>query len=208
MTHSLHRQGTPKELKDEVVFILSPSRGNNTDGAKPKVQKFLELMKRNGAVNYGDDLSGNVMVLGYEKLLENATDFTNIHAVFSDKKKAINALKEVVKENMGLSVVVSGLFDVLKECCDAANIGFHTIEHSLGFFGNTEKLPSDEVLKVVTMCGHGLVSVNLVEKLVKDIKAGRTTSEKAANLMAKQCMCGIFNSDRAKETLNRIVEML
>lgn len=208
MTHSLHRQGSPKDLKDEVVFILSPSRGHNTDGAKPKVQKFLEIMKKNGAVHYGDDLTGNVMDLGHEKLVENATDFTNIHAVFADKKKATDALKDLVNEDMGLSVVVSGLFDVLEECCKGAKIDFHTIEHSLGFWGKTDKLPSEEVLKVVTMCGHGLVSVNLVEKLVKDIKAGRITSEKAANLMAKQCMCGIFNPIRAKETLDRMVETI
>lgn len=208
LTHSLHRQGSREELKDEIVFILSPSRGDNTTGAQPKIKKFIEIMKKHGAVHYGDDLTGNVMILGHEKLVENATDFTNVHAVFAEQEKAINALKAVVDENMGLSVVVTGLFDVLEGCCKKADVGFHTIEHSLGFWGKTDELPSHEILNIVTMCGHGLVSVNLVEKLIKDIKGGRTTSEKAANEMAKQCMCGIFNPVRAKETLDKMVATL
>ncbi|MGI6129530.1 MAG: hypothetical protein ACOYEO_05495 [bacterium] len=208
MTHSLHRTGSPEDLKDEVVFILSPSRGINTDGAEPKVKKFIEIMKKNGAVHYGDDLTGNVAILGHDQLITNATQFTNIHAVFADKQKAICALKDVVEADMGLSVVVTGLFDALDQCCQQAGVKFHTIEHSMGFWGRTEKLPSEDVLKIVTMCGHGLVAAGLVEKLVQDIKTGVITSEEAANEMARQCMCGIFNPVRAKETLDQMVKAL
>lgn len=208
MTHSLHRVGTPEELKDEVCFILAPSRGINDKGAKPKVKKFLEIMKKNGAINYGDDLTGNVSTLGHEKLVDNAQDVTNVHAVFADKNKAINALKDVVKEDMGLSVVVTGLFDVLGECCKEAGVKFHTVEHSMGFWGRTDKLPSQNILKIATMCGHGLVSVNLIEKLLQDIKAGITTSEKAAYEMTRHCTCGIFNPVRAKEILDQMLSAM
>lgn len=205
MTHSLHRQGNSEDLRDEIVFIFSPSRGNNEIGAAPKVKKFLDIMKRHGAVNYGDDLTGNVLRLGHDQLVENARDVTNIHAVFADRDKAADALKEIAREDLGVSVVVAGLFDVLHECCQYAGVQFHTKEHSMGIWGKTELLPSESHLQLITMCGHGLVSANLIDKLVSDIRAGITTSEEAAYDMARQCMCGIFNPVRAKTILDRLV---
>ena len=206
MTHSLHRKGSTEDLKDEVIFIFAPSKGINEKGSGPKAKQFLEIMRRNGAVHYGDDLTGNVLTEGHAGLVEAAHDITNIHAVFADKNKAISALKEVVNADLGISVVVTGLFDVVHECCQAAGVGFHTIEHSMGIWGRTERLPSEPVLEIATMCGHGLVSVALIEKLVDDIKKGFTTSEEAGREMARQCLCGIFNPVRAKKVLDRLAE--
>ena len=72
---------------------------------------------------------------------------------------------------------------------------------SLGVWGKTELLPSKEVLEITTMCGHAMVAANLVEKIIEDIKKGKTTPEKAAKKLAKPCECGIFNPTRAAELL-------
>ncbi len=42
-----------------------------------------------------------------------------------------------------------------KEVAREAGIIRHTIEHSLGFHGRVERLPSAEVMELNTMCGHG-----------------------------------------------------
>ena len=72
---------------------------------------------------------------------------------------------------------------------------------SLGVWGKTELLPSKEVLEITTMCGHAMVAANWVEKMIEDIKKGKTTPEKAAEKLAKPCECGIFNPTRAAELL-------
>jgi len=51
------------------------------------------------------------------------------------------------------------------------------------------------------MCGHGLVSTNLVNSVVEEIKAGTKTPEDAAKELTPQCACGIFNPARAAKLL-------
>jgi hypothetical protein len=79
------------------------------------------------------------------------------------------------------------------------------VEHSLGIHGATEKLPSQAILDISTMCGHGMVAFSLVEHLVDEVKAGRLTVEKAAQELAKQCVCGVFNPVRAAEIIRKLL---
>jgi hypothetical protein len=51
------------------------------------------------------------------------------------------------------------------------------------------------------MCGHGLTSSGLVEKMIEDIRKGKTSPQKASEKLAKPCVCGIFNTTRAAELL-------
>jgi len=51
------------------------------------------------------------------------------------------------------------------------------------------------------MCGHGLVSANVVKSMVEEIKAGRKTPEATAKELAPQCACGVFNPVRAAKLL-------
>ncbi len=204
MTHSLHRRGSTEDLREEIVFIFAPAKGITERGSGPKAKKFLEIMKARGAAHYGDDLTGNVLTLGHSRLVAAAHDITNIHAVFADVEKATEAFQDIVEEDMGVSVVVTGLFDVVHQCCQRTGTGFHTIEHSMGIWGRTEQLPSEQVLEIVTMCGHGLVSVNLVDQVARDVRVGRTTAQEATYEMARQCMCGIFNPVRAEKVLRRL----
>jgi len=51
------------------------------------------------------------------------------------------------------------------------------------------------------MCGHGMVTVKLIEDTVAKIKSGELTTENGAERLFKPCMCGIFNPKRAAELL-------
>ena len=100
-----------------------------------------------------------------------------------------------------MSVVVSGILDTVDDCCRKAGLKRHTVEFSLGIWGKTEKLPPDDVLEVTTMCGHGMISSNLVKSLAEEIREGTKSPEKAAEEMAAHCCCGIFNTTRGAKLL-------
>jgi len=195
MTHSLHRIGSDRE--NEIVFILTPSKGINSEGAEEKIKKFLDIIVANGPVHYGDDRVGNQYTAGYDEIVEKLEGITNIHAVFNNLKNAQKALKEIVAADLGLSVVVSGLFESAKACCKASGIQYHSIEHSLGIWGNIARLPDEKTLEILTMCGHGLVSANLIQYMIDAVRENEKTAQEVAEEMARLCLCGIFNTERA-----------
>lgn len=204
MTHSLHRMGSAENLDQEIIFILTPSRGINSDGAEGKIKRFLDIMVSNGPVHYGDDRVGNRYTAGYDKIVGNLEGITNIHAVFNDFEKAKKAFREIVEADLGLSVVVSGLFDKAKACCEAAGIHYHSVEHSLGIWGNRSLLPDENTLEVITMCGHGLVSANLIKAMSDDVRDKKKNPQEAAKELARHCLCGIFNTERAALLLKEL----
>jgi len=54
------------------------------------------------------------------------------------------------------------------------------------------------------MCGHGMVSFNLIRKMVDHVKLRRLTTTEAARIMAKCCACGAFNPARAEMLLEKM----
>jgi len=124
-----------------------------------------------------------------------------VHAVFVSKDVVSEVLKELKEADLGMSVVVSGIFENVDECAEKAGLKHHTANFSLGIWGKTEKLPSNDILEVTTMCGHAMVSANLVTTMVDEVKAGRKTPEEAAKVLAPQCACGVFNPARAAKLL-------
>ena len=101
--------------------------------------------------------------------------------------------------------MVSGCFDLVDECCKAAGIRWHLKEYSLGFDGNIDRLPSEDYLHILTMCGHSMVAKPHIEYLAEQIKKDKISYEDAGRELAKPCVCGIFNPKRATELLRRIV---
>jgi len=100
-------------------------------------------------------------------------------------------LRELEGADIGLSVVVSGILDSVNECSQKAGLKCHTLEFSLGIWDKTEKLPSNEILEITTMCGHAMVSANLVKSMVEDIKKGIENPDDAAKELASHCCCGV-----------------
>lgn len=208
MTHTLHRLGMDTALlKEDFVVLMMPSKDINHIGSAPKLRRFFELALKASAVKIGDCRSGNEYYQGgVEKILENVEDRAVIHAVFKDRESLIWLLKSLKEEDLGLSVVVSGLFDEVGECCLQSGLKPHSINQSLGRWGATTKLPEAGVQEIHTMCGHGMISVNLILKMVERVKKRKVTAEKAAEQLFKPCMCGIFNPHRAAKLLTRLAE--
>ncbi|NPV76805.1 MAG: hypothetical protein HPY59_10585 [Anaerolineae bacterium] len=206
MTHTIHRYGKPEDLEYDYSIIFISARNFNRQGSQPKIRRFLELAQKHHAVNFGNMEAGSVLVIGPEKVIEAVKDGTTVQAVFSNQEDVVNILSDLVKEDLGLSVVVQGLEHRVRECCMRTNLKPHTWNHSLGIWGKTELLPEPEVLEVTTMCGHGLVAVSLVKKIFEDVRNGKTTLKKAAQKLAKPCICGMINPVRLERLLERVME--
>jgi hypothetical protein len=173
--------------------------GVNDEGSTAKLQEFIRICMRHNPLNAGSVHVGNMYTSSADKMIEGVQ--RHVHAVFDRHETVTQVLKELKEADLGLSVVVSGLLDAVDHCCEEAGLRRHTVELSLGVWGKVEKLESQEVLEVTTMCGHGLVASNLVKTLVDDIRNGRKTARQASEEIAQQCVCGIFNAPRAEELL-------
>ncbi len=205
MTHTNHRQGTMSSLsKDYVVFIYA-ARGINDKDAGPKCQKFLRMAFKHGPVNAGSPQVGNLFTSSANELIERTRGQTKAYAVFDNKEDAEALVKDITVADLGLSVIISGLFNEVDSICHTAGIKRHTSQCSLGVWGKTERLPEEAVMDIITMCGHGMVSSNLVRKLAADVKNCRLSLQDASRQLATTCVCGVFNPKRAEDILRRYI---
>jgi hypothetical protein len=206
MTHSLHRVGDVESLKKDWVILCMPSKDINHENSAPKLKRFFEICLEHNCVTMGDCRGGNEFYQGSrETMINNVEDRAVITATFGNEDDVVGMLKQLKEEDLGMSIVVSGLADHTRECCSKADLKPHTVEHSLGRWGKTEKLPPQTVLEIATMCGHSMVAVSLINDMVEKVRKGRMTSKQAADELFKPCMCGIFNTDRAAELLDKMV---
>ncbi len=215
MTHTLHRLGDIKSLKGDYIVLIMESREIDREPLTPKslsgsaASKFLKqtigkFLKRNP--NVRSNIKKVILripkiprfpgVLGYieKSLLKSVLPQLSL---FNTKADLMFFLKQLKNLNVGASVVVSGLFSEVDDCLKLIGICPHTVELSLGIFGKKELLPKEELLLMTTMCGHHMISPKLVEKLCADVRRDIITYEEAAEVMAKQCVCGAFNINRA-----------
>jgi hypothetical protein len=205
MSHTLHRRGTAENLKNDFVIFAMSAKGINEIDSNVKLRRFLEIVREFNPVNFGDMKTGNYFITSEETIIASAKDTSIVHGVFDNREAFIKALKAIKDADLGVSVIVSGLLDDTHECCRQAGINRHTCEASLGVLGKTERLPDEDILRVSTMCGHGMVPFNLVKKVIEDIKEGRRTINEAAQELAKPCQCGVFNPGRAAALLEEIM---
>lgn len=207
MTHSLHRQGTVEDLKNDYAVLAMAAKGINEQGAAGKLMQFLRIASQLSPVNMGDMKTGNILQMSLEKLLEGVRDTSIVHAVFTDNEAVRQLLDRLQAADLGVSVVVSGLFEPVWQCCSDLGLGPgpHTVNHSLGVWGKTELLPKREILEISTMCGHGMVSFELIKDMAAQVSAGKITVQRAAQRLARPCECGIFNPLRAQRLLQRLV---
>lgn len=207
MTHTLHRRGKPDDLAKDFIFTTMAAKGVNVPGTGEKMKKFYEIVMKYNPAFVGDAAKGNQLTIGIKAMLEDSDDRTIGHAVFRDAETVAAVLKDLIDAGFDRSVVVSGLFDRTKECCQKAGIGTpHTIEFSLGTWGKTEKLAPMEELEVMTMCGHAQVPGSLVRHMVGLVKNGKITAEEAGLKLGRQCTCGVFNVSRAAELVSALAE--
>ena len=206
MTHTNHRQGTIESLSKDYVVFIYPANGINDEGAGPKVEQFLQMAYRHGMVNAGPARTGDRFLVDPERVVNRPGRAGSAYAVFDDKERVVTFVKDVVKADFGVSIVVSGLFDEVDDICEQAGIKRHTAQCSLGIWGQVDKLPPEAILDIATMCGHGMISFNLVKRMARKVSKGNTSLEEASRILARPCSCGIFNPKRAQELLKQIID--
>jgi len=208
MTHSLHRSGSVENLENDFVVFAMSAKGVNDSGSAAQMKRFFQIARRHHPANMGDMKTGNWSVIDEKVIENNIQDTSIVHAVYTDIETVTMVLKDLQEADLGLSVVVSGLFGPVHEACRKLDISPspHTIEYSLGIWGKTGYLPTTDVLEISTMCGHGQVAFRLIQQAVAEIKHGVITPEQAAKRLAEPCVCGIFNPDRAALLLKQMAE--
>jgi hypothetical protein len=203
MSHSLHRQGTVKNLKKDFVMYARTSRWVNREGGGQKLNQIFDITLSEkptnfGASKYGKNIMSGLDITEFKAILE-----TNVGSIccFSDREAVKRALKKIKDAEIGISIVVSGLIDDVLKIADEIGLKPHTAFLSLGIHGKKELLPDTKVLEITTMCGHGLVATKLTKSIMEKVKAGKITPKEGARLLAQPCPCGIVNTDRCTELL-------
>jgi hypothetical protein len=210
MTHTLHRRGDRKSLENDYVILAMAARGFNVEGSAPKFKEILRIFAKYNPVNMGNMTVERPLCMArgasLQEIIEEASDKSIAHAVYTDKEVVKEVLKELKEADLGISIVVSGIFDEIFGLCKDASIeGPFTVNTSIGIMGRSERLPEEELLEIMTMCGHAMVSEHLTEEQIEKVKKGKITAEKAAGELARQCVCGIFNPARAAALINKYV---
>ncbi len=208
MTNTLHRQGSEEDLKHDYVIFTTLAKGITREGSAPKVQEFKRICLKYNPVNFGSSKLGTILQddLDINQFMDFQMEGAGAAAVFKDLDSLKNVIGELIEADLGISINVSGLLDGVQECCRSNGIERHSVEHSLGFWGATDRLPEREILEFNSLCGHGLVSFNLIHKMIELVKLRRLTPKKAAVIMAKACECAVFNPTRAEQLLERILQ--
>jgi len=205
VTHTNHRQGTIESLRKDFVVFIYPAKDINDEGAGPRVEQFLRMAHEHGMVNAGPARTGDRFLVAPDRVVNRPGRTGSAYAVFDDKEKVTALVKDLIRADWGLSIVVSGLFDDVDDICAEAGIKRHTVQCSLGIWGQVDRLPPEAILDIATMCGHGMVSFDLVRRMAREISQGRVSLEEAARTLARPCSCGIFNPKRAQELLSEMV---
>lgn len=213
MTNTLHRFGDADSFRDDYIVFAMCSRGKNDEDSVPKLRRFLEMALSFNPVNLGDARNGGALRPSksmnpfshwkrdikpdFRAVIDGFHVATTAAAVFDNRLAAEDLMKAVVEADLGLSVNISTSIDGAEQCCHAAGIHRHSVGYSLGFEGKTEHLANEDVLKLSTMCGHGMVASSLAKKMIDWVKEGRRTPEQASSYLARFCSCGVYNPSRA-----------
>ena len=220
MTNTLHRFGKQDNLQNDYIVFAMAGKGYNEEGSLAKAQTFLRTAIKYQPINMGNGLVnslyrpdknlsfiklyfvGRQQKTTYENLIEELPGSGSAAVVFNNSAQTSAFIKEVKNLDLGLSVNVSALVDDVRNICGEVEITPHAVEYTLGFHGDTAKLPDSTTLSISTMCGHGMVSAHFARKMMDRVKEGRMDPEDAACCMAKFCVCGVFNTSRAMRILD------
>ncbi len=205
VTHTLHRlrmnRGPEGGAGDYIVMVMA-AQGFNETGSEERFRRVLRILADHDPVNLADDNQGSIHTGETVDALEaNVKDTAYISAVFNDRGALLEVLRELAGADLGLSVVVTGdpadTWPTIRE----AGLDIHTVNLSLGSCGASEELPSEPVLALVSMCGHGLVSPAFAGDILRKVREGLLDARGGALELASVCTCGMFNVTLAEEIL-------
>jgi hypothetical protein len=213
MTNTLHRYGCEDSFADDIIVFAIPARGINDKDAVEKERRFLQIARKYNPVNLGDASHGAIFhpsrnlnpsvhwrrrhEQDFDAVINGVSCPTTVSAVFDNAEAVTAFITELKQVDLGLSVNISAGIDKARECARRAGLERHSVEYSLGFFGQTDRMADRQTLEIATMCGHGMLSFSFVRKLVEWVKQGRRSPEQASITLARFCSCGVFNPTRA-----------
>jgi hypothetical protein len=211
MTHSNHRRGSRESLEEDYVILV---RGDLKE-KENEARKAVEILTENNPVGIVKRRKGKPLRymtnwdegLTLEEIAKGSEPPQYVAGVFKDKKDVLGVINDLSKADLGFSIVVSGIFDIIKEITSKDDKAYlHTMNLSMETIGRTELLPEEKILELITMCGHSLVSPNLAKHLINEVRKGRLTADEAGRELGKQCVCNFFNQVRAAKIIQECVD--
>ncbi len=199
MTHSLHRCGKLQEK--DFVWLLYHVKGVNDQNFVERLRKAIGIVEEVGSVNWGDVKSGPIVSVPLSEIKAKVTEKSRIRGAFTSREQVVKFLKKMKEADLGFCVIIAGLLDQVFSACGEAGVKPHTMNYSLGVFGNKKLLADEDTLAITTMCGHHMIPDGFVAETRQCVKEGKISPEKASLEFAKLCPCGIFNQERARELL-------
>ena len=203
MTNTLHRKGTPEELREDFVVFATPSRSMSPE-LPEKTNRFTEIVLKHGPINVAKIENMAMRRVDSRRIDEEMKGMMALTATFDNVEAVASVVADLKEADLGIPINISGLLEEVSECCRKAGMTRHSAEQSLGVMGNTDRLPEREIVEINTMCGHGMVSFNLIKKVIEEVKLERMTPEDGAYHLTKPCECGAFNPTRARRMLEAL----
>jgi hypothetical protein len=142
-----------------------------------------------------------------DEVLESIRDGARVYCTFNSAEKLKEALIRIKEADEGISIVVSGLTNQVREIGTEIGLNPHTINLSLGIHGRTDRLPPPDIRQFITMCGHGMVSPDLVRDVIRKVKTGKLSCWEGSLILAEPCTCGIYNPHRSEELLKELTPL-
>jgi len=203
MTHTLNRTGLANARSGEEIVILGMVHYRYKEKSVEAMRELVRTILKYNPENF----VGLPLGLSKEDAIALVPRGGVATAVFTDKEIVGKLVREIKGKNLGISVVLSGLYSDIREICEDAGLGEHTTNYSVGIFGKTSLLPEHLTLDITTQCGHGLVSSHYIQDIVRRIGKGKLTAKEGAELLSKPCVCGIVNRKRTEEILLRMASI-
>jgi len=218
LTHTLHRfriavkpsseckgseaSSSEPAVPNDFITMVMACQGFNQQNAEVELRQILKLLEKHEPVNLADDNWGGIYTgETVDGIMEKMIDTAYIAAVFEDPRALVAALRDLKDADLGMSVVVTGdpgqIWPLIRE----AGLAVHTINVSLGVFGNPAEMLPEPVLALTTMCGHGLISPAFARDVARRVAAGRLDPRDGALELASLCTCGMFNVASAEKIL-------
>lgn len=202
MTHSLHRSGDIESQKKDFNWFMYQTKGVNDVNITPKALEYIAAAEAAGSENWGDVKTGPITGYSADVIKEKLTDKSRIRGVFTKREQVVEFLQRIKDKELGMSCVITGVLSEVLPACEDAGAVPHSINYSLGVWGNKSRLPDDITLSVTTMCGHHMIPPKFVQHIMKQVENGRMTPEEGAVKLANFCYCGIFNQVRCAEIIS------
>ena len=161
MTHSNHRRGSRESLMGDWVILVRGDTGGQPDKMREIIRIFsnhnpVGVIKRRSlpALRYMKNWKEGI---GLKELVEDPDPPIYAAGVYEKKDDVEGVIYDLSEVELGLSIVVSGVFEEVFDICKNVGTGPHTVNLSMETLGRTELLPDDDILDIITMCGHSLV---------------------------------------------------